>query len=304
MKPIIIGSGALNRHLEQPIRTTDLDLICLNRFSAEQYIQKHLSSAEFVSIKKSDKFNTETIVYYNYGKHVEITYPLTSICTTAQMFTKLKHELKEDSDFFVPSLNLLYTLKLSHRFVKDSPHFFKTRNHCRYFEKLGAQLVCQSWYDDRIVETYNYESYSLKMKASDFFNSNFDYIYDHDSIHEAVKLLDAPAYTKYMSDGEEVMCSVEKFYAQPFAIRIAGVLEESYVLALERSQIPFNFEPDPKKSFLIALEKVCTSITSGWFRDFAWTNYFVIAEMYNPDYVEKFKTALESGKIKPYKKVM
>ena len=303
MKPIIIGSGALNRHLETKVQTSDLDLICLTRFSAEQYIQEHLNQAKFISLKKCEKFKTETIVYFIDDTHVELTYPLDNSCTTYRMFTQLNSELTEESDFLVPSLDLLYSLKMSHRFVKDSPHFFKTRNHCRYLANLGAKILNSTWYYDRINETYDYSSYSLKMKSSEFFNSNFDYIYDHDSIHESVKLLDRPAYTKYMSDGEEVLCSRDKFYDQSVAVRICGVLEEAYVLALERSQIPFDFDPDPKVSFMIALEKVCTSITSGWFREFAWDNYFVIVEMYNPDYVTKFKTALKSGKIKPYKKV-
>ncbi len=80
--------------------------------------------------------------------------------------------------------------------------------------------------------------------------------------------------------------------------RLYGVLEEAYVLALERSQIPFAGKVTPRQSFDIAIEKVCTSITSGWFREFAWENYDKVVELYRDDYVEKFKAGVDKGIVK------
>ncbi|MGC7970057.1 DUF7275 domain-containing protein, partial [Salmonella enterica] len=65
-----------------------------------------------------------------------------------------------------------------------------------------------------------------------------------------------PAYTFYMKDGSEVMTSKEKFDSLPEELKLAGVYEETCVLALERHQIPNNFNPDPTGSFMYALEKV------------------------------------------------
>lgn len=86
-----------------------------------------------------------------------------------------------------------------------------------------------------------------------------------------------------------MMTSKDKFFSCHPNVQLYGVLEEAYVLALERHQIPNNFKPDPKASFDIALEKICTSITSGWFREFAWENYYKVQELYSPNYVTKFK---------------
>jgi hypothetical protein len=72
-------------------------------------------------------------------------------------------------------------------------------------------------------------------------------------------------------------------------------------LTLERGLIPNNFETDPKKTFEIALKKVCTSITSGWFREWCWNNYNFILENYNEEFVDKFKVALEAGRIGNFK---
>ena len=52
---------------------------------------------------------------------------------------------------------------------------------------------------------------------------------------------------------------------------------------------------------MIALEKVCTSITSGWFREFAWENFDVVTNLYNDDYITKFTNAMKDGIILPYK---
>jgi hypothetical protein len=207
-------------------------------------------------------------------------------------------------DCIVAPLDMLYTLKMSHRFLKNSPHFQKTMRHIRNMRhpKVNAKIISERFLERREIETYDYSHPNLNVSKGEFFNSNFDYVYDHDSIHEAIKLLDRPAYTFYMASEEsEVNCSKDKFFAQERTIQLLGVLEETYVLALERSQIPTEFSVDSRVSFMLALEKVCTSITSGWFRAFAWENYDLIAKMYDEAYVDKFKHALNNGTIKRFK---
>jgi hypothetical protein len=112
-----------------------------------------------------------------------------------------------------------------------------------------------------------------------------------------------PAYTFYMQDGAQVMTDADKFFSCSTDIRLFGVYEEACVLALERSQIPFDFKPDPRYSFEMALMKVCTSITSGWFRWYAWENYDKVLDLYNQlgenDYIERFKR--NAHLLKPFK---
>lgn len=155
---------------------------------------------------------------------------------------------------------------------------------------------------ERTTITYKKTPRLQNMKKENFFTNNVKYVYDHDTIHAAVKLLDRPAYTYYMQDGAEVNCDKTKFYEQPEIVRLYGVLEESYVLALERSVIPFKSDPD--KAFKMALQKVCTSITGGWFREYAWDNYDKVLELYHKSYVDKFNAALSKGEILPFKSEM
>lgn len=217
----------------------------------------------------------------------------------------------------VAPLDLLYSLKLSHRYLKNSPHFRKTHDDIMLMRKAGGKVHHEDWFRRREKETYTYKHPKLNVKKGDFFRGDgVQYVYDHDDIHKAVAhyrdyhLADAlddglitgwdplPAYRLYMKDGAEVQCDRSKFEALGNDVRLYGVLEEAQVLALERSQIPFRGKVDPRRSFDIALMKVCTSITSGWFREFAWENLREVEAMYEPDYVDRFWRAVEAGKVR------
>jgi hypothetical protein len=99
----------------------------------------------------------------------------------------------------------------------------------------------------------------------------------------------------------KVKASKALFEGLPEMVKLRGVLEEAQVLALERAVIPHGTDKD--KAFKIALEKVCTSVTSGWFREFAWENYDDVMNLYYTEaqnYVNRFAHALERGEIKKY----
>jgi hypothetical protein len=194
---------------------------------------------------------------------------------------------------------MVYTLKMSHRYLKNSPHFLKTMEDIWHLRlAANAKIVDEDFFKARAKETYNYGHPILKATRDEFFKDDF-YIYDHDSIHRAVAVEDVPAYTRYMVEGEQVLTCMDKFAKLPLQTRLYGVLEESYVLALERAIIPHN--ANPTSAFKMALSKVCTSITSGKFRDFAWEHYYQVLKLYDADFVDKFNAALNAGKILPFR---
>jgi hypothetical protein len=213
--------------------------------------------------------------------------------------------------WYNPPLKYLYALKMSHRYLRNSPHFLKTMRDIQAIRKFAKESnydlhfdpKLKEWFKKREKETYWYKHPSLKQNKKDFFNGDgVTYVYDHDSIHEAVKHLDEPAYNKFKVDTAEVECSKEKFFSLPMDTQLYSVLEEVQVLALERSQIPFKDKGiDPRWSFNKAHEKVCTSITSGWWREFAWEHYDMVQDMYEPDYVNNFWAAVNMNRVKPYK---
>lgn len=208
------------------------------------------------------------------------------------------------------SADWCYALKMSHRYLKNSVHFLKTMRDIRFLRTVisddAQEIIDSDWFRQRESETYVYKHPKLDVSKDQFFTGDgVQYVYDHDSIHLTVALkgkhiwgqtIHTPAYTFYMKDGSEVMTSKEKFFSVEEEIRLYGVYEESCVLALERSQIPHGLGkeggPTARWSFEMALMKVCTSITSGWFREYAWENYDKVLDLYNQlgenDYIERF----------------
>lgn len=195
-------------------------------------------------------------------------------------------------------------LKMSHRFLRNSRHFHKTRRDILFLERQGYTLpsFAKTWLPIRESETYDYSHPSLNQNKEDFFRDDF-YVYDHDTIHEAVALYGTPAYQKIKTG--EVKVSRELFERQSFDIQLATVYEESATLSLERWMIPNDMKSDPVTGFKIALSKVCTSIASGWWREFAWRHYDDVIALYESlgttKYVEDFERAKQNGILKPWK---
>lgn len=198
-------------------------------------------------------------------------------------------------------------LKQTHRFLRNSPFFLKTRRDLMALREMGVQFPerHREFYTRRLRETLDYSHPSLNRNKQSFFSDDgVGYVYDHDTIHLAVMLHDKPAYEFFKEDEAEVFCSKDLFGALPHDIKVSAVYEESCVLAVERCMVPFENQ-DPERAFLMALEKVCTSITSGWFRTFAWENYDAAVEMFRANqgdrlYWNRFQVALEDGLIEPY----
>lgn len=309
---LLIGSRALvanNPELEGVRRTLDWDFIC----TIEQFTAWH----------KANKANLQFAVPTQGGKYyhardkdgMNYEFELAWPGTSAEILLKSYEQSDRDSvEGMHTAMNEdLLLIKLSHRYKRNSPHFLKTMSDIKYLrgkiynEGKRWLLEYKDVFKLREAESYDYAHPKLNVSSKEFFTGDgVQYVYDHDSIHEAVALMYRPAYTFYMKEGSEVMTSKEKFFKVIEDCRLFGVYEESCVLALERSQIPHGLGkeggPTARWSFEMALMKVCTSITSGWFREYAWENYQKVLDLYNElgenDYIERFNK--NQHLLKPY----
>lgn len=191
------------------------------------------------------------------------------------------------TEYGIASIYTLYWLKMSHRFKKNSPHFLKTMQDIhtirRYEPSLWNRPVPPEWFSKREKETYNYSHPSLNKEKEDFFgDSGVPQIVDHDYLHELVAEeingTCIPTYKRYADPTHSVRSSKRLWDNLDHESKLNGVKEEAMVLAIERSLLPFPGKCTVKYAYLFALQKVCTSITSGWFRDFAWENYWDASE--------------------------
>ena len=283
---LLIGSQALCEHFTNSRYPKDFDYICTFE-EFRWWVDSH-NVVSCVPIKKN-KFVVVTEKHKIF--EFEIAWPNSTGMALLDQYQG------------VAPPQVLLTLKLSHRYIKNSPHFKKTMDDIWFLRNTGCKVPenLKEWLKKREVETYTYGHPSLKQAKKTFFTDNVEYVYDHDTVHLAVQTYEKPAYEYFKGDNEEVYCSKEKFFASTEAIRFAAVLEESYVLAIERSLVPHPDVLTPRQAFLKALEKVCTSITSGWFREYAWEHYNEIVEQFNPNYWSDFQYGVKSGLVKKHK---
>ena len=271
---LFIGSCAMDAYGLLPRVPRDVDIIA-DYDSAVKYINEHGNVLSCLPVKQG----TKLIATYENDCPVEaeIAWPGSSAEDILNIY---KAPASAD-------LDLLYMLKMSHRYLKDSPHFLKTMNDIHLLRKAGAKIRAElaPIYIKRMDETYKYNHPKLNVTRKEFFKDDgIQYVVDHDFIHENVKLFSKPIYQMIAVPGQEVLSSKEKFECElSDQERLAAVWEESCVLAIERSLIPHPGVLTPVQAFEKALEKVCTSITSGWFREFAWEHYYEVRNIMPDD---------------------
>lgn len=301
---ILIGSRALAFRAPSLLKREpkDFDFVCTDQVFEDWKTTNSdfVSSSEFLDISPTKKaFKNDKII---------LEFDLIKEGHNSEQFLKIVQEDKETVESplgLIPSLDMLFALKASHRYLKNSPHFWKNLFDYHRMKAAGATIHddWKGWFKQREKETYTYKHPKLNgANKADFFDPNIGvkYVYDHDSIHVAVKHLDQPAYRYFQKDNEQVACDREKFMAASNDVRLFSVLEESYVLAIERSQVPFEGKISPKDSFKIAFSKVLSSITSGWWREWAYDNALDVLPLYSDSYIDRFKSGIESGIVKPF----
>ena len=299
---ILIGSRALFLRCSQALlrRPKDFDFVA-TMDEAQAWIEKNASKIGMTTTYP-EKDGKKLIAEGSTNVEFDIVQPGNS----NELMVKLVEGNEESIDTpfgWVPSLDMLFTIKTSHRYLKNSPHFWKNVADYHIMKRLGATVrpEYQEFLKLREAETYVYKHPKLNQGKDTFFaDDGLKYEVEHDDIHESVKRFDKPAYRYYMKDGAEVQCDKEKFFACPREIQLAGIVEEAATLAIERSLIPHPGVWAPEYAWRFALSKVCSSITSGWFREFGYENLPDIIKLYPTGYWEKFQQDRASGLVRPF----
>lgn len=300
---ILVGSRALMLRAPRLLlrKPQDFDFIC----TMSEFDKWYSENSASLNVKK---FYSETGLHFNkmiVEADSNCEFEIIQEHKSSGLLNKIVRnspDTIETSFGLVPSLDMLFTIKASHKYLKNSPHFWKTLTDYHILKHSGAKIreEYQAFFKMREKETYTYSHPKLNQNKDGFFaDDNIKYVYDHDTIHQSVAMFDGiPAYTRYMKDGEEVQCDKAKFFACPREIQLAGVVEEAAVLAIERSLVPHPGVWTPQYAWRFALSKVCSSITSGWFREFAYENALDVLKLYPTNYWEKFQKDVESGLVK------
>lgn len=143
-------------------------------------------------------------------------------------------------------------------------------------------------------ERYPQTGPNLMLSKEQFFDDAVEKVYDHDYLHSLFANYERPLYAE-LQKSHAVMCYHELWENLTYEKKVLCIQEEVNVLATERFLVPSNFEYNPKAAYLKALEKVCTTVTKGWFRDFAIDNYPAVISVYNSNKIKEVQQILQSN---------
>lgn len=220
----------------------------------------------------------------------------------------IEDDFEEKCNYQVYGPEILMALKRSHLYW---PHnWFKHIEDYHFFKSKGVVLneEWQAWLKERIKLTEERlgkpMTPNLNVSKEEFFgrsSKRVDYFFDHDDIHKIMAHQDKPIYSYMLKDNAPIYCDKNKFEALPYEWQLQAVMEEAYVIAIERKILPMLWSGAPFTTALDAYKwaimRICTNLTSGWFREFAIENYPEFIKRYDNNYVLKFLTAYENKQI-------
>ena len=255
-KYVFIGSYALGT---RPCK--DIDIICLK---------------EDIEIEtRKGKGNIES--FYHQGCRIEC-----HICDELPFFRSL-YEKYDCAN--VASYDDLLSIKAGHLHIpshKWEMHMMDYQVLRRLANHLNPGDVAKHRRDmDKIHKTFRPK---LKgVSKEDFFDDGVIKHFDHDYLHEQVALGDCPSY-KLMQKDETVECHYDLWSKMTYEEKLNCVIEESTVITLERFVIPMTkrgeFIGDMKALYRKGVQKVCTTLSSGWFQNFCWEKYVHVINAY------------------------
>jgi len=196
----------------------------------------------------------------------------------------------------VLSMKGLSLVKRSHlhrdlSFQKHITHYWKYLEYQRKFWTEGDY----AFLDERTkmtTERFPQLQPNLNQSVDAFFDDAVNKKYKHDYLHELYAYEDSPMYTKLQTNSSSAWCSKELWNGLSQEQKLRCVAEETYVIATERFLVLNEWQYPSKLAYMKALQKVCTTLCSGYFRDFALDNYPLIVDMYSKDKFQEVKNKL------------
>jgi hypothetical protein len=297
---LIVGSKALKHHYPDfPRVINDIDLI---GFAKDAILLTKL-------LEPSEVKNTEhTILLKNIKNKTDVYNTNNVEILLADNSISLKKYLDYDKGKIYASKEVLYSLKKSHIHfpIKFKKHI---HDYCFLHDVLFGEDVLSEITKLNYQETEQrfgkLKTPSLNKSVESFFDQSKEYVtsyFIHDDIHQVMSHYEKPLYLKMQKDPSIAKCDKDLWRIFPYEHKCQCVLEEAYVIALERKILPMIFGGGKgytsDEAFDWALMRICTTLCSGWFREFATKNYFIVKKLYNNEYVEKFLTEYKNGNIK------
>lgn len=296
---LVIGSRALAHHFPNHlIETNDWDYIGTEKEVQKWFIDNNISYdiLEYSNLR----------VYKGILNNEIHEFEIAEVGNTG--FDYLEISKNKENTLEYANLNILFSIKKSH--IHQPLNWFK---HIEDYHLLKNILIEDHLKDitcKRIKETdirLNTKTPNLNKTVQEFVKESqsiLNRIYDHDDLHKIVAYYDEPLYFKIQPTPDKVMCSKDLWTNLSFEDKVRCVHEEAFVIALERKIIPMLFQKGnfytKEKAVEWALMRICTTLASGWFREFAINNFFEIKKSLNYNFIDNFFEKYEKNAIKLY----
>jgi hypothetical protein len=303
---VIIGSAAIKYHFSDFRNPKDIDIL----IRKEDFLKKTIKLDEEIESIKESNNGLSAIV-----KFADIPLNYEYLFADGQKSLEVILDALCDTSDYAP-IEVLYSLKKGHihfpvkfnKHIKDLeflrgkiisnnsiilPDYFKSS--IDLADKLPA--LTELHFKETEKRLGKLRTPKMNQTTEQFFGKSKKYVksyYIHDNMHLAVAHLDdGPIYKLILKDGSEVETVENKWRNLNLLKKTYCVLEEVYVIALERKILPSLFgdlkeEWTPRQAFDWALMRVCTTLCDGFFREFAVRGYELIQTYYDKYYVEKF----------------
>lgn len=296
---LIVGSKALKYHFPSfPRSTRDIDVIGF---------ESDLNHLKGILNPTKVKYYENSVVLKDIQTKTDIFDSNNVEILLAERSESLKKYLEYSiGETFAP-VEVLYSMKRGHIHfpIKFKKHI---HDYCFLHDKVeGVDIledITSIHYEETEKRLGKLKTPSLNKSVKEFFGQSQNYVesfFVHDDIHKVMAHYDKPLFEKMQKDKTFARCEKDIWRIFPYEHKCKCVLEEAYVIALERKILPMLFGEGKAytslEAFDWALMRICTTLCSGWFREFATNNYFIIKKLYNENYVEKFLTAYENGDI-------
>lgn len=268
MQNILIGSRAMNFHYLSPIKeTTDWDVVSSFPIEGCEFHDRSLLNND-----ELHQYTTESDFVMKDGNKLHVLSPV------GLAVVKRSHLWR----------TLGFSKHITHwyRYLKVNEKYFTESD--LDFLKVRTKMTKEQ-YPERVPD--------LTLSTSEFFNDAVTKVYLHDAIHELARFDEVPMYTKLQKNPDTVMCSNDLWSNLSYPDKLKCVLEETYVISVERFLVPKQWEYPLKLAFIKALEKVCTTLSSGTFRDFCIDEYSTLIESYDDRKLTWIRGRLEALNI-------
>jgi len=304
---LLIGSRAMSLRLGSAMfrPCVDFDFVC-TKAEFDSWLDKNRSKVGEAEVYELPEHNKWIVK----GPGAICEFDIVQPGSSNELLASMVNDEWLDTPFgSVPPINALFAIKDAHKFKKfhlDNRNFWKTFQDWNVMKHMGCVIrdEYKAFHQLREKESYAAQKHpKLNVSKDNFFSDNgleSTMIYDHDSVHCSAAPDGIPAYTKYMRVDQPVLCDKDKFFSLPREVQLAGVVQEAVVLAIERSKVPFGDTMSDRQAWLFALSKICSSITSGWFRKFSYDHIPDVIKLYPANYWTKFQDDVENGLVRPF----